>query len=111
MWQRTPFIGGDAVIHVEAPAMSSFTLCQLFDIWRQPLNANQIGPDKGAVVVFENGRRLTGDPRLTPPLARGVNQIDVGGPVVAFRKVLFEVDGGCGQGTLSCSTNSTTTTS
>jgi hypothetical protein len=98
----------DGVIHVEAPVKSSFTLGQFFDIWGRPISATQVGPDRGAVTVFENGQRLSGDPRSTPLLAYGVIQIDVGSPFVAFHRVYFKVSGGCGQGALSCSTNTTT---
>jgi hypothetical protein len=94
----------DGVVHVEAPLKESFTLGQFFDVWGQPLGADQAGPARGPVVVFENGRRLTGDPRSTPLMPHGVIQIDVGSPVVAFQPVTFKVKGGCGQGTLGCST-------
>lgn len=97
----------DGIIHVEAPAKQSFTLGEFFDIWNQPLGPNQVGPAKGRVVVFENGKELTGDPRSTPLLAQGEIQIDVGTPVVPFHPFSFKVTGGCGQGTLSCSTPTT----
>jgi hypothetical protein len=93
----------DGIIHVESPAKQAFTLGEFFDIWNQPLGRNQVGPAKGSVVVFENGKELTGDPRSTPLLAQGEIQIDVGTPVVPFRPFIFKVTGGCGQGTLSCS--------
>ncbi len=92
----------DGIIHVEAPAKQAFTLGEFFDIWNQPLTPSQVGPAKGPVVVFENGKRLVGNPRLTPLLAQGVIQIDVGKPVVPFQHLNFKVTGGCGQGTLSC---------
>lgn len=94
----------DGIVHVEAPAKGSFTLGQFFDVWRQPLGANRAGPARGTVVVFENGRRLSGDPRDTPLLAHGVIQLDVGSPVVAFQDFAYHVSGGCGAGTTSCST-------
>ncbi len=94
----------DGVVHVEAPTKRAFTLGQFFDIWGQPLTGRQVGPARGTVVVFENGRRLTGDPRSTPLMPHGVIQIDVGSPVVAFQPVTYKVSGGCGQGTLGCST-------
>jgi hypothetical protein len=94
----------DGVIHVEAPMKRPFTLGQFFDVWGQSLGARQAGPAHGPVVVFENGRRLTRDPRATPLMPHGVIQIDVGSPVVAFQPVTYKVSGGCGQGTLGCST-------
>jgi hypothetical protein len=97
----------DGIIHVESSTKQSFTLGEFFDIWNQPLGPSQVGPAKGKVVVFENGKRLAGNPRLTPLLAQGVIQIDVGKPVVPFHPIHFKVTGGCGQGTLSCSTTKT----
>ncbi|HXC18844.1 MAG TPA: hypothetical protein VNT80_02940 [Acidimicrobiales bacterium] len=92
----------DGIVHVETPGPKNFTLGQFFDIWNQPLSPSQVGPAKGKVVVFENGKRLTGNPRLTPLLAHGDIQIDVGKPVVPFHKFHFKVTGGCGAGTTSC---------
>jgi hypothetical protein len=97
----------DGIIHVEAPAKGNFTLGQFFDIWNQPLGSNQVGPAKGKVVVFENGKRLSGNPRLTPLLAQADIQIDVGSPAVPFHKFPFKVTGGCGAGTTSCSAPTT----
>ena len=93
----------DGIIHVESPVKEGFTLGQFFDVWNQPLSATRVGEARGPVVVFENGRRVMGDPRLTPLLSQGDIQIDVGTPVVAFRPFHFTVTGGCGEGTNSCS--------
>jgi len=87
----------DGIVHVEAPRRGTFTLGQLFDVWHQPLTATQAGPAKGAVVVFENGRRLA-DPRSAQLVDHGVIQIDVGSPVVPFKAFTFKVTGSCGQG-------------
>jgi hypothetical protein len=92
----------DGIIHVEAPAKQQFTLGQFFDIWNQPLDRKRVGPDKGNVVVFENGKRLNGNPRAIPLLPHGVIQIDVGSPVVLFQPFAYKVTGGCGEGTNSC---------
>ena len=100
-WLHTHVAAG--IIHVEAPAKGNFTLGQFFDIWNQPLSATQVGPDRGAVVVFENGKRLVGNPRDTPLLAHATIQIDIGDPEVPFKPFAFKVTGGCGEGTNSCS--------
>jgi hypothetical protein len=92
----------DGIIHIEAPRTGNFTLGQFFDVWGQPLNATRVATASGPVVVYENGRRLTGDPRRTPLLAQGDIQIDVGTPAPVFQPFTFRVTGGCGQGTLSC---------
>jgi len=92
----------DGIIHVESPGPRDFTLGQFFDIWNQPLGPSQVGPAKGKVVVFENGRRLEGNPRLTPLLAHADIQIDVGNPGTSFHQFRFKVTGGCGARTTSC---------
>jgi len=92
----------DGIIHVEAPAKQDFTLGQFFDIWNQPLGPAQVGPDKGSVFVFENGKKFVGNPRSTPLLPHAVIQVDVGSPVVPFQPFAYKVTGGCGEGTNGC---------
>ena len=92
----------DGVIHVEAPHKGKFTLGQFFDIWQQPLSADQVGPATGPVTAFINGKRWTGSPRDIPLLAHAVIQLDVGSPVVGFQPVQFTVTGLCGAGTGGC---------
>jgi hypothetical protein len=96
----------DGIIHVESPLKRTFTLGQFFDIWQQPLGPDQVGPAKGVVVAFENGKRFPGSPRDIPLLAHAVIQLDVGTPVVPFQPVQFSVIGLCGAGTRGCSATS-----
>ncbi|MBO0882476.1 MAG: hypothetical protein J2P17_19515 [Mycobacterium sp.] len=77
----------DGIIHVEAPSHTSYTLGQFFAIWRQPLNTHNVGPASGAVTVFVNGHRHTGDPAAIPLQSHEDVQIDVGTPVIAAKKV------------------------
>lgn len=93
----------DGIIHVESPGRRNFTFGEFFDIWNQPLGPNQVGPAKGKVVVFENGKKLLGNPRLTPLIPHANIQIDVGKPSVPYQKFDFKVNGLCGSGTSSCS--------
>jgi hypothetical protein len=73
----------DGVVHIESPAGHSYTLGNFFDLWRQPLSASQVGPAKGALRVYVDGRRYRGNPR-TIRLGSHVDiQIDVGTPTVA----------------------------
>lgn len=96
----------DGVVHVESPYKHTFTLGQFFDIWQQPLGPNQVGPARGTVVAFVNGKRFAGNPRDVPLLPHAVIQLDVGSPVVPFHPVSFKVKGLCGAGTLTCATPS-----
>jgi hypothetical protein len=89
----------DGIIHIEAPAKQSFVLGQFFDVWGQPLGPNQVGPARGNVVAFENGKRFTGNPRDIPLLSQAVIQLDVGKPV-PFKPMTFKVTGQC---STSCS--------
>lgn len=84
----------DGIIHIEAPSQQSFTLGQFFDIWGQPLGPSQVGPAKGTVVAFENGKRFAGNPRNIPLLSQAVIQLDVGTPVVPYKAMNFKVQGG-----------------
>jgi len=95
----------DGIIHIEAPHKGAFTLGEFFDIWGQPLSSDQVGPARGTVVAFVNGRVFHGDPRNIPLLVHGTIQLDVGTPVVPFQPIQFKVSGLCGAGTSNCSTS------
>jgi hypothetical protein len=66
------------VIHIESPVQRTYKLGEFFDVWRQPLSATQVGPVKGAVTAFVNGKKYTGDPRDIPLNAHSVIQLDLG---------------------------------
>lgn len=68
----------DGIIHVESPAEQTYTLGQLFDLWRQPLSRTRVGPASGVVSVFVDGKRYTGDPRRIGLKQHEDIQIDVG---------------------------------
>ncbi len=85
----------DGIIHVESPTKQTFTLGQFFDVWDQPLGPNQVGPARGPVVAFQDGKRVEGDPRNIPLLSQSVVQLDVGEPVVPFKPMKFTVTGLC----------------
>jgi hypothetical protein len=74
----------DGIIHIESPSTSdSFTLGEFFDIWGQPLSTTQVGPAKGTVTAFFNGKLYKGDPRNLPLGDHYQIQLDVGTPIVA----------------------------
>ena len=69
----------DGVIHVESPTPGKvYTLGQYFDIWHQPLSADQVGPATGTVTAYRNGQLYTGDPRAIPLGAHVMIQLNVG---------------------------------
>ena len=96
----------DGIIHVESPSQRTFTLGDFFDVWQQPLNANQVGPSKGKVVAYMDGKQFD-DPRKIPLTDHGVIQLSVGEPVKPFQAYKFSVKNVCGDGTLSCSPTDT----
>ena len=71
----------DGVIHIESPVQRTYTLGDYFDIWRQPLGPERVGPDRGPVLVYVNGQRFHGDPRTAPLTAQTLVQVDVGSDV------------------------------
>jgi hypothetical protein len=74
----------DGVIHIESPsATKSFTLGQFFDEWGVPLTSTQVGPAKGTVTTFFNGRLFKGNPATLPLGSHYQIQLDVGTPIVA----------------------------
>jgi hypothetical protein len=79
-WMHTH--AADGIIHVEAPTTKLYTLGNFFDEWQQPLTTNQVGPDKGLVTAFLNGKPFTGDPRTILLQKHNVIQLDVGEPIV-----------------------------
>lgn len=85
----------DGIIHIEAPYAGNFTLGQFFDIWGQPLGPDQVGPARGPVTAFVDGRRFAGNPRNIALRSQSVLQLDVGTPVVPFKPMTFHVTGSC----------------
>ncbi len=93
----------DGIVHVEAPQRGTFTLGELFAIWRQPLGPNDVGPARGPVTTFVNGKAISGDPAEIVLKDGATIQLDVGTPTIPGAIVKYHVKGGCGSGTLSCS--------
>jgi hypothetical protein len=54
------------IVHVESPTRRSFTLGQFFCEWGVKLNANCLGPYRGQLAWWVDGRRMPGDPGLLP---------------------------------------------
>jgi hypothetical protein len=79
----------DGIIHIESPVTRTYTLGDFFDIWGQPLGPDRLGPVRGRVLAFDNGRPYTGDPRALPLAAHAQIQLEVGGPRVAPESISF----------------------
>jgi hypothetical protein len=73
----------DGIIHIESPVRRTYLLGNFFDVWNQPLSATRVGPARGAVVAFVNGKRWRSNPRNIPLHAHTQVQLDVGRPVPA----------------------------
>lgn len=68
----------DGIVHIESPTPKTYTLGDFFAIWGQPLNANAVGSETGAVTAYVNGTKFTGDPATIPLGSRTAIQLDVG---------------------------------
>jgi hypothetical protein len=79
----------DGIIHIESPSPRTYTLGDFFDIWHQPLSPNQVGPAKGKVTAFFNGKVYKDNPRDIPLGSHFQVQLDVGTPLIAPEKVSF----------------------
>lgn len=79
----------DGIIHIESPIQRVFTLGDFFDIWGQALSSSQVGPARGRVVAFFNGKVYAGNPREIPLLKHAQIQLDVGTPLIAPASITF----------------------
>ncbi len=68
----------DGVIHIEAPANTSYTLGQFFAVWHQPLSRTSVAGATGKQTIVVNGKPYTGDPAAIPLKSREDIQISVG---------------------------------
>jgi hypothetical protein len=87
MWLHTHAL--DGVIHIESPTQRTYALGQFFAVWGQKLSASQVGPAKGKVTTFYDGKVWTGSPGAIPLTSETQIQLDVGSPVVAPEHIVF----------------------
>jgi hypothetical protein len=71
------------IIHIESPVLRQFTLGDFFDIWGQPLTADQVGPQSGPVTAFVDGALWNNDPRAILLANHTAIQLVVGAPIIA----------------------------
>jgi hypothetical protein len=79
----------DGIIHIESPQQRNYALGDYFAIWGQPLGPQQVGPARGPVTAYLNGRRVLGNPASVPLKSHAVIQLDVGSPVVRPARFTF----------------------
>jgi len=77
------------VIHIESPVQRTYTLGNFFDEWGQQLGPDQIGPNKGKITAWVNGKSYPGNPRDIPLTAHNVIQLDLGTSTPAFANYTF----------------------
>ncbi len=87
MWLHTHV--ADGVIHIESPVLKTYTLGQFFAVWGQKLSRTQVGPKKGTVTAFYDGKDWTGNPAAIPLTATAQIQLDVGKPLIAPEHIKF----------------------
>lgn len=79
----------DGIIHIESPVQRTYTLGDFFDIWGQPLGAQQVGPLKGRVIALYNDKVFRGNPRDIPLNAHAQIQLEIGTPLIAPVSISF----------------------
>ncbi len=77
----------DGIIHIESPSARIYTLGEFFDIWKQPLTRNQVGPAHGHVTALFEGEIYTGAPGSIPLLPHAQIQLEVGSPLVSQQPI------------------------
>ena len=87
MWLHTH--AADGIIHIEAPKLMTFTLAQFFAVWGQTLSKTEVGPAKGKVTTFYDGKVWTGNPGSIPLTSEVQIQLDVGKPLIAPEHIKF----------------------
>jgi hypothetical protein len=87
MWLHTH--AADGIVHIESPVERTYRLGEFFDVWGQRLDRDHVGPARGAVTAFVNGRRYTGDLRQIPLLAHNQIELEVGRPLVKPEHITF----------------------
>jgi hypothetical protein len=79
----------DGIIHIESPVQRTYTLGQFFDLWRQTLGPDQVGPARGQVTAFYNHQEYLGNPRTIPLTAHAQIQLDIRTPLITPESIRF----------------------
>ena len=87
MWLHTHAY--DGIIHIESPTAKIYTLGQFFAVWGQPLSTTRLGPFRGKVTTFYDGKVWTGNPNDIPLTSDTQIQLDVGTPIIAPEHIVL----------------------
>lgn len=79
----------DGIIHIESPVRRTYTLGDFFAVWHQALSRDRVGPARGPVTAFYDGKLYRGDPAAMPIGDHVQIQLDVGRPLVAPERITF----------------------
>ncbi|MGC8514112.1 MAG: hypothetical protein ACP5P1_13930 [Acidimicrobiales bacterium] len=79
----------DGIIHIESPVQRTYTLGDFFAVWGQQLGPDRVGPAKGKVTAFYDGKVYLGNPADIPIGDHVQVQLDVGRPLVAPELINF----------------------
>ena len=79
----------DGIIHIEAPGNVTFRLGQFFDVWKQRLDHTHLGPVRGRVIAFVDGKLFRGNPRAIPLHKHTQVQLSVGKPPRPQAQITF----------------------
>lgn len=79
-WLHTHDAAG--IIHIEAPALRSFTLGDFFSVWGEPLSTKRVGPYSGRVTAYVGSMHYTSDPKTIPLSVHEEITLEVGLPDV-----------------------------
>ncbi len=79
----------DGIIHIESPSPKTYTLGDFFGIWHQPLGPDRVGPERGRVTAFLNGKVYTGNPSDIPLLKHAQIQLVVSKPLITPETITF----------------------
>ena len=79
----------DGIIHIESPVQRTFTLGNFFDVWGEKLGPSELGPVRGPVTAFYNGKVFRGNPRAVPLTRHAEIQLEIGRPLIAPETIAF----------------------
>ena len=77
----------DGLVQVESPNDRTYTLGDLFKVWSQTLDRDQVAANSGRVTAIVNGKRWRRNPSLIPLTEHESIELAVGKPVPPYQGV------------------------